>query len=73
MANKVEDVESSESTTSKCPVTSERSLDKELTLNLKGDEMEAVVPKESVGLPEERPQTSAGPSDTQEIHVKIFF
>lgn len=69
VANKVEDVESSGSTTSKCPVTSEHSLDKELTLNLKGDEMEADVPKENVGLPEERPQISAGPSDTQEIHL----
>lgn len=69
VANKVEDVESSGSTTSKCPVTSERSLDQKLTLDLKEDEIEADVPKENVGLPEERPRISAGPSDTQEIHL----
>ncbi|XP_028611138.1 protein ELYS [Grammomys surdaster] len=65
----VEEVESSGSTASKCPVTSECSLDQKLTLNLKEDEIETDVPKENIGLPEERPQTSTGPSDTQEIHL----
>ncbi|XP_029394568.1 protein ELYS [Mus pahari] len=69
VANTIADVESSGSTSSKCPVTAERSLGQKLTLNLKEDEIEAHVPKENVGLPEERPRISAGPSDTQEIHL----
>ncbi|GAB1285783.1 Protein ELYS [Apodemus speciosus] len=69
VAHTVEDVESSGSITSKCPVTSERSLDQKLTLSFREDEIDANVPKEDVGLPEERPQISAGPSDTQEIHL----
>ncbi|XP_052057089.1 protein ELYS isoform X2 [Apodemus sylvaticus] len=69
MAQMVEDVESSGSITSKCPVPSERSLDQKLTLNLREDEIDADVPKESAGLPEERPQMSAGPPDTREIHL----
>jgi hypothetical protein len=73
VANTVADVESSGSTSSKCPVTSERSLGQKLTLNLKEDEIEAHVPKENVGLPEESPRISAAPSDTHEIHVKILL
>lgn len=69
VANTVADVESSGSTSSKCPVTSERSLGQKLTLNLKEDEIEAHVPKENVGLPEESPRISAAPSDTHEIHL----
>ncbi|XP_031246926.1 protein ELYS isoform X2 [Mastomys coucha] len=69
VANTVEDVESSGSTTSKCPITSECSLDQKLTFNLKEDEIETNVPKENVGLPEERLHILAGPSDTQEIHL----
>ncbi|XP_027274656.1 protein ELYS isoform X2 [Cricetulus griseus] len=56
VANMVEDVESSGPTSSKCPVTSDHSLDQKLTLNLQeNNEIEADV---HVGLPEEKPQIS---------------
>lgn len=68
VANMVEDGESSGPAAFKCPVTS----DQKLTLNLKEDDAieEADV---HVGLPEENPQVSVSPPDTQEIHVKILF
>ncbi|EGW00819.1 Protein ELYS [Cricetulus griseus] len=67
VANMVEDVESSGPTSSKCPVTSDHSLDQKLTLNLQeNNEIEADV---HVGLPEEKPQISVSPPDTQEIHL----
>lgn len=64
----VEDGESSGPAASKCPVTS----DQKLALNLKEDDAieEADV---HVGLPEENPQVSVSPPDTQEIHVKILI
>lgn len=64
----VEDGESSGPAASKCPVTSVQKL----ALNLKEDDAieEADV---HVGLPEENPQVSVSPPDTQEIHVKILI
>ncbi|CAH6789579.1 protein ELYS isoform X2 [Phodopus roborovskii] len=67
VANMVEDGESSGPTTSKCPATSKHSLDQKVTLNLQEHhEVEADV---HVGLPEEKPQISVSPPDTQEIHL----
>ncbi|KAL1769935.1 kinesin KIF28P [Sigmodon hispidus] len=67
LANVVEDGESSGPITSRCPVTSEHSFDQKLTLNLKEDhDIEADI---HVGLPEEKPQVSISPPDTQEIHL----
>lgn len=62
VANMVEDGESSGPTASKCPVTS----DQKLALNLKEDD--AIEADVHVGLPEENPQVSVNPPDTQEIH-----
>uniref|UniRef100_A0A8C6QFG6 AT hook containing transcription factor 1 n=1 Tax=Nannospalax galili TaxID=1026970 RepID=A0A8C6QFG6_NANGA len=65
----ITDYEGSGLVTSECPVRS-RSLDQEVTLNLKEDhELEVGVLKENVVLPEEKPQISDSPPDTQEIHV----
>lgn len=67
MANMVQDGENSGPTTSKCPVSSDQSLDQKLTLNLQENhEIEADV---HVGLPEEKSQISVSPPDTQEIHL----
>lgn len=63
----VEDGESSGPTASKCPVTS----DQKLALNLKEDG--AIEADAHVGLPEENPQVSVSPPDSQEIHVKIII
>ncbi|XP_038205906.1 protein ELYS [Arvicola amphibius] len=62
VANMVEDGESSGPAASKCPVTS----DQKQALNLKEDD--ATEADVHVGLPEENPQVSVSPPDTQEIH-----
>ncbi|XP_008579042.1 PREDICTED: protein ELYS [Galeopterus variegatus] len=67
MADVIGDSGSSGLTISESPIISEHRLDQEIALNLKEDhEIEVVVLKESVDLPEEKPPISDSP---QEIHV----
>ncbi|XP_042557097.1 protein ELYS [Dipodomys spectabilis] len=55
--------------TSESPVVSEHRPDQETAPKVKDHEIEADVLKESIDLPEEKPQISEIPPDSQEIHV----